>query len=240
MSYLTTPEFMKKATSAPPLLKGEDKNAEKHRLILGCQRFVVKMAKKFAKNEDELPDYIQQGNIALCIAANKFKPEKGAFITIAAFEIRNQMQVYQRKYTFPFTQNLESYKNRSPAMALHEKGLSDDQICSTLNLTKSQIEMALYLNGCCIDGQDIEKSYDNKQPIFDEINRLNKHCEMDATRRNVLYLRLSGHNTGEITKILSISQARVFQIENEYTMRRGATHITHKRGNTHENHETIP
>lgn len=66
------------------------------RLIMANQRFVFSLAKKYAKgNSDKILDYVNEGNIGIMNAIEKFEPERGyKFITCAVWYIRQQMTAY--------------------------------------------------------------------------------------------------------------------------------------------------
>ena len=77
--------------------KNGDKNA-KEMLFMGHQRLIYSMAKYFSKNEDDIMDYVSEGNIGLYIAFNSYNPSIGVrFITYAAYYIRREMNAYCNK-----------------------------------------------------------------------------------------------------------------------------------------------
>src|ERR1039458_8758932 len=58
-------------------------------LIVKNLRFVVSVAKQYAKAENPLEDLVNEGNIGLMIAAKKFRPDMGfKFISYAVWWIR--------------------------------------------------------------------------------------------------------------------------------------------------------
>ncbi len=66
-----------------------------HRLITAYGRLAVSVATRFRRYGMPLDDLIQQGNLGLMRAAEKFDPENGArFSTYAAWWIRASMQEY--------------------------------------------------------------------------------------------------------------------------------------------------
>lgn len=66
-----------------------------HRLIAAYQRLAVSFAGRFRNADASYEDLIQQGNLGLMRAAEKFDPENGArFSTYAAWWIRASMQDY--------------------------------------------------------------------------------------------------------------------------------------------------
>jgi RNA polymerase sigma-32 factor len=66
-----------------------------HRLIMAYGRLAVSVAGRFRRYGLPLDDLIQQGNLGLMRAAEKYDPDNGArFSTYAAFWIRASMQEY--------------------------------------------------------------------------------------------------------------------------------------------------
>jgi RNA polymerase primary sigma factor len=65
---------------------GKVKNSED--LVLGNLRLVVHLAKKYQGMGLSLEDLINEGTIGLCMARDKYSPEKGKFSVYAAFWIK--------------------------------------------------------------------------------------------------------------------------------------------------------
>lgn len=75
--------------------RDERDEAALHRLITAYKRLAVSFAGKFRRYDVPYDDLIQQGNLGLMRAAEKFDPENGArFSTYAAWWIRASMQDY--------------------------------------------------------------------------------------------------------------------------------------------------
>ena len=76
------------------LLNGTDeqKDEAKCRLIESNIRLVIKMAKDYANLGVEVDDLVNEGNMGLMVAAEKFDPNRGAkFSTYASFWIRQKI-----------------------------------------------------------------------------------------------------------------------------------------------------
>ena len=59
------------------------------------QRFIYSNAKIYARNSDEVLDYVNEGNIGMDEAFKKFDPSRGLkFITFAVWYIRRNMNYY--------------------------------------------------------------------------------------------------------------------------------------------------
>jgi RNA polymerase primary sigma factor len=144
-------------TSQVELLRQKSSQAEaaKVRLLEGVQQYVVKVAKAFQGRGVPLEDLIQEGNLGVLKAIEKFQPEKGyAFLTYADDWIRQRMS---RACTDKGS--LEKYHMRMPChmyMAIgrvqkHYPLLHDelgrepypDELASRAEISSSQAEMAL-------------------------------------------------------------------------------------------------
>jgi RNA polymerase primary sigma factor len=67
----------------------------KDELVMKNLRFVVSVAKKYESQSASLPDLVNQGNIGLIQASNKFDPSKGyKFISYAVWWIRREILDY--------------------------------------------------------------------------------------------------------------------------------------------------
>jgi len=71
-----------------------DENAF-NEIILRNQRYIYSLAKEYARNEGEVMDYVNEGNIGLIEALKRFDYTKGfKFITFAVWYIRRSMNAY--------------------------------------------------------------------------------------------------------------------------------------------------
>tara|TARA_R110000851_G_scaffold115810_4_gene241807 strand:- start:2610 stop:3488 length:879 start_codon:yes stop_codon:yes gene_type:complete len=67
-------------------------------LVYKNLRFVISVGKKYESKDAPLEDLVNQGNIGLCEAAEKFKPETGfKFISYAVWYIRKEMLLYLKE-----------------------------------------------------------------------------------------------------------------------------------------------
>lgn len=81
------------ADCAERAVKGDEK--AKHELVIRNLRFVVSVAKKYEGENSPLPDLVNQGNIGLIQASNRFDPSKGyKFISYAVWWIRREIMDY--------------------------------------------------------------------------------------------------------------------------------------------------
>lgn len=74
--------------------KNGDEDARKD-IVMGHQRIIYSFAKQYAKNGEELIDYVNEGNIGLMKAMDTFDPTKGfKFMTYAQHYVRREMNYY--------------------------------------------------------------------------------------------------------------------------------------------------
>ena len=94
---------------------------ERNEIIVRNQRFIISIAKRFAKSDEEMPDYINEGNLGLIAAFEKFDPSEGVkFLTYAVWYIRRQMNNYLHNKLQPITRSnnmkfmgkIEKYKEK--------------------------------------------------------------------------------------------------------------------------------
>lgn len=220
-------QFLKEMRKTKPLKPGEHVAATRDQLIMGCQRFVYKMALRFVANgrggEDELMDYVQQGNIGLCIAADHWDQESCCFLTFAKYHVVDQMQRYQRHNTLPFRMPTEAYKSRVNAHKLHDEGFTLAQIQQRLGISMDNVKIALgltteleYDDGCCA-----EATANIADDPVSEKNQLKKQFDqwsprVSAVKRNVVYMLMSGEAPRDVRITFGITKQRVTQIRQEF------------------------
>jgi len=160
-------------------LHGDEKAL--HELVRSYTRLVVAMASKFRNYGLPLGDLIQEGNIGLMQAANRFEPERELrFSTYATWWIRAAMQDYVlRNWSIVRTGTTAAQKSlffnmrrlRSRIEATSERdGLTDDgraEIAKELNVNvKDVVEMEGRLSGADSSlnakiGEDGESEWQN-------------------------------------------------------------------------------
>ena len=110
--------------------KNGDKKA-REKLINSNLRFVVSVAKKFRGQGMPLEDLINEGNIGLMTAVDKFEPEKGYhFISYAVWWVRQSilkaLAEQSRPVRLPLNRSNELIQIvRAKNDLIHKKGISD-------------------------------------------------------------------------------------------------------------------
>ena len=131
--------------------KNGDKKA-REKLINANLRFVVSVAKKFRGQGMPLEDLINEGNIGLMTAVDKFEPEKGYhFISYAVWRVRQAilkaLAEQSRPVRLPLNRSNELIQIvRAKNDLIHNKGISDptvDEIAAASGLDVTLVKNLL-------------------------------------------------------------------------------------------------
>lgn len=120
--------------------KEEGDMSAREQIYLHNQRFIYSNAKIYARDSDEVMDYVSEGNIALDEAIDKFQPELGnKFITFAVWYIRRQMNYYliNTRDIVTKTNGMKLFKKTDKIM---QKFYSDNGYEPTLDEVKDILE----------------------------------------------------------------------------------------------------
>ncbi len=135
-----------------------------HRLVTANLRFVVKVAYEYRSYGFRMADLIQEGNIGLMKAVQKFDPEKGIrLISYAVWWIRAYIQNYilkswslvklgttqaQRKLFFSLARTRRELDKTSAEHGADSDGRDAGKVASKLHVKKSEVEeMAQRMEG---------------------------------------------------------------------------------------------
>lgn len=174
-------------------------------LILQWQPFLKSMARKYTLRDHELEDYIQQGNIGLLLAMEKWNPKHGTFMTYGEYAARDQMRQYSRINQRIVSTPMETFSNVRKIRDLKQKGLSHRAIANKLKIKNIHVEMAInYEFGVPLEKMDIEYLENNERDLFlKHIERKFKSINSMIQKNIILHL-VKGFNQKEISKILGI------------------------------------
>jgi RNA polymerase primary sigma factor len=170
-----TPE--EEAICAKLASEGDEK--AKLELILRNLRFVVSVAKQYANNDIPLEDLINEGNIGLIEAANRYKPERGfKFISYGVWWVRKIIMVY-------LTDNSRMIRlpaNQVDALGKLDKNISklEQKLGRTATIDDILSEFAEELDLLNID----KETYDKRVSDYEFINMLNNNT-MDSLDRDI-------------------------------------------------------
>ncbi len=156
-----TPE--EEAECAIKAAKG-DKRA-KDELVIRNLRFVVSVAKKYESQTSPLPDLVNQGNIGLIQASNRFDPSKGyKFISYAVWWVRREIMEYFYNSSRPIRIPVNKIGaigrfNEATSKLVQEEGIeltANDMYGKLEGFTDSQIDTMLEIDNLNV------LSYDKK------------------------------------------------------------------------------
>lgn len=156
--------YLKQMSSIPLLSKEEEKRLADawtetrdreagQKLVLSNLRFVVKIAKEYTKYGFKLPELIQEGNMGLLHALDKFDSKKGyRLITYAVWWIRAYIQAYilkswsiVRTGTTRVQRKIFSslQKARQKIAALSSEDPTRKQLAAALDVSQSDFDTAM-------------------------------------------------------------------------------------------------
>lgn len=84
--------YLESISKFPPLPLDAEPLAERDQLITSNLKLAVHIAKRYARNVDELTERIQDANVGLCQAADAFDSAKGRFSVWAGYYIRTAIR----------------------------------------------------------------------------------------------------------------------------------------------------
>ena len=134
------------------LIKKGDKTAL-DKLTKANLRFVISIAKKYQGQGLSLPDLINDGNIGLITAAQRFDPSRGfKFISYAIWHIRQQILValadHSRLIKLPVNKaalNGRIYRSFCALEQQLERAPSAEELAETLNIDPNDVNRSLLL-----------------------------------------------------------------------------------------------
>lgn len=191
------------------LTKDEEKVATPEALILSHGRLVIGLARKFARYGADVEDLIQEGNLGLITAAEKFDPGMDVrFSTYAQFWVRQRMQEYVVAYCRIV---------RTPATPKNKRAFYGRQLSVDISMEKPLGEGLVF--GDILPSMDpgpdeiVEKGIDGERltaAIHKAVETLNPRLA-DILRSRYLKDEREGLET--IGARMNISKERVRQLE---------------------------
>jgi len=126
----------------------EQKELAKYRLVESNIRLVIKMAKDYCNLGVELEDLINEGNMGLMVASDRYDPNRGTkFSTYASFWIRQKilraltnksslirLPVYLKQQYFNIRKYVDEYKGE------HNEIPTNEQIAKKFEITVQKVE----------------------------------------------------------------------------------------------------
>ena len=176
-------ELSKQKQSSNPLVV----RAAIDKFIVSNILLVVKIAKKFAFNEEEEKEFIQEGFLGLYRAAEKYEGDRGfRFSTYATWWIRQSIQ--RRSYNFRRVVNVPNhFEKRLVALRKLKRELrrdpNVDEIMENIEINKDQVEELLAFSDV-----KLSLSQDNDQedmgPLVDRVVSDSEGAEATSLRED--------------------------------------------------------
>lgn len=218
----------------------------KNKLIEGHQKFVYKVAKIYAKSDEDVLDYVNEGTIGLIKAIDNYNPNLGfRFLTFASYYIRREMNyflstncVVKKSNDFKLGKKIEKIKRTFYAQNGYEP--SEDEIIDRLSLDynidvidKSDIyDLNISSISNSLDSESDSDYTTESTPYYNEKTSSENLYEdtVDSEYRKERYLSLltdalsvlpDDRNRDMLCKLYGVGYEKpfsVFDVANEYNM----------------------
>ena len=137
-------------------LSGNNKSREK--LITSNLRFVITCAKKYVGLGVPLIDLINAGNYGLCLAIDKYDPDKGyKFLSFAVWYIRREIlrEIYNTgrtiRYPITYISNITKVKKAyDNFVTKYQKDPTDEELIRLANVTQKQYDSVVMDKSYCM------------------------------------------------------------------------------------------
>ena len=183
-------------------------------LVNSNLRFVVSVAKQYAKQGISLSDLINEGNIGLMRAAEKFDPSRGCkFISYAVWWIRQAIlqaiQEQSRIVRLPLNKvGVLNKIGKASSRLSQELGRkpSPNELATELEITTREIEETLKISGNCLS-IDAANADDDDNPLNDQLK-----TEIQATPDDDLLEKALSAEIGKVLEKLGEREARIISL----------------------------
>ena len=183
---------------AQKIKKGDKKALEK--LTKANLRFVVSVAKQYQNQGLSLPDLINEGNLGLIKAAQKFDETRGfKFISYAVWWIRQSilasLSTHSRTIRLPMNQIHTITKITKTIQEFelkHERTPTDEELENILDMPKSKINAILNSNNKIVS-VDVPFQDGEEGTLVDVIentnsSRADQHLMEESNKKNIEYI----------------------------------------------------
>ncbi len=214
------------------ILEGDE--GSKRRLVEHNLLFVIKLAKRYTGYGLSLQDLIEEGNVGLITAADKYDYNKGKgyrFISYAKFWIKHNIQRALDNTSRPIRISSRAYSQLSKIEKLRNCGYSDKEIEKVTGISEKRIleitsvPKTISLNNPNENNLTIEDTYHDEKYSPETVSNLYRDWlisvidkELDKRSAEMLKLRFGfqdgfEYDLGEISQRYGISRQRVFEVQ---------------------------
>mgnify|MGYP003643811873 FL=1 len=188
-------------------MKDGDRDA-KDRVIYSCLPLVVDIAKKFRVNNKhvDLEDMVQEGNIALMKAVEKWDVERGSITTVATWYIRNVLidMIHDASYKINSSMTLSRRASEEISKIRRVGSSNVKEICNKTNLSEKRVKKLLSLSSCKrVNGAKAEQWMSELSIADDNLDNDGEVFDVDAKRCVADIISLANSN-------LSSQQRKIF------------------------------
>ena len=166
----------------------EEARAARDKLICCNLRLVVAVAHSYKKYNLPLSDLIQEGNVGLCVAADKFDPDRCSKFSVAAsFRIRQTIRLALVEQTRTLTLPIASArlaakvaKARNSFIAETGREPSDDELAAAVGISKARLDGARIADvGICSINDPVKEGSDTtfEEMLDTEDDTIHKQAE---------------------------------------------------------------
>lgn len=157
-------------------------DAAKQKLVQSNLRLVLILVRRFSNDIRKIPDLIQEGNIGLMIAVDKFEYKMGTkFSTYASWWIKQSVTraslertIHVPLYLFEIAQKVQKYRRK---YGVEENETSVEKIANDMNEPVEKLENALQITSLELTSLD--------QPVCDSDTMTLKDCIRDEGKNDI-------------------------------------------------------
>src|SRR5688572_16087666 len=183
------------------LTRVEEKTAGPEDLVKANLRLVIYAAMRWAKTDEDMLDRIQDGNVGLLIAAQRFDPTYGVnFSTYAMHWITNAMREGVIKSTRIVQISRRAYHHYAQALKLKEQGVNYTEIAATLELHIEEVKSLFDYGDDALDDEVLYLTSPDEVDV-DLVHVLSKATRvLNPTEQQQLTHLLHGHNRSDFAR----------------------------------------
>lgn len=208
--HSTLTKYLNEVGKKKRLTFEEEKTATPAQLIDCNLLLPVFAARRWSKTPEELLDRIQDGNVGLIKAAERFDPSFGVhFSTFALHHIVNEIRHSARVMGRVVATSHRSYRLYKQACQLRDSGLPYEAIATQLGMNREEVghlfkysEESSDLDPLLVDG-----SVDIRTDLISVVSKTER--VLTSQEQLILNQWLQGYSLEEIGKLIGVSREQV-------------------------------